>query len=186
MRQKKSVILFSYYVIAAWIVVGVYFGITSRWPKILSFQQQVMTLSQFSQKKKNELLVGPVYGAYTALQQTPPNTKILFFIPDINHVAKALLFLYPRSITPVATPSQARQAMQDGTYDYLLIYVATKIKNGQLNMGLVPMNQLQAYWRIDELRDFLAEMKEDPQYSKKDLTDELTANSGILLYKLVE
>jgi len=170
-----------YYFLVAWIVIGVYCGLRYRWPVMGEFQQQVASIARLSQEEKNVLFQGQIYKVYVRLKQTPKNTRVLYLIPDINHLARAVYFLYPRRITAVASPTLALKALHEQKFDYVIIYTVTRT-----NSGLVPMGQLMQYWKADDFLSFLREVRQDDTLSQDEMAQELNQNNGILLYKFID
>jgi len=168
-------------IVFVWAVVGAVYGLSDRWPSLRPLQEASASLHGFSQVEKNNAFQGSVYKAYQALRETPESTRILYLIPDINQLARAVFFLYPRHITAVASPRQAIAAFGAQPFDYVLIYMVDPT-----NGGYVPMAWLQGNWNAEDLREFVSQVTGSPSLSQDELVEGLRSANGTLLYKSYE
>ncbi len=165
-------------ILFAWIVLGIYYARTS-WVIVNDLGNYAASIP--SNQNKNVYLFGSDYAVYQLLQSTPEDSKILYLVPDINNYpARAVYYLYPRSITFVATFEQAL-AKNPFNYDYVFVYVSLPQYMGYIK-GL--SNYQNQYWTPQKLVDFNNAIAPNNTLISETIAQYINQNYGIFLYEL--
>lgn len=163
------------FVIITWVSVGLYFGRVYTFDLIWLIQSSI-SLRNYNQEVKNRAFQGNVYDSYAELKKTPISTKILYLIPDIHHLPRAIFYLYPRTIIAASSPVQALAELRQQRFDYVLIYVIN-----DADSSYSPTSAFQQYWVPEELSLFVAEITRNKPMPNDELFNYLSVSNGAIL-----